>query len=209
MVRVKICGITSAADALAAVGAGANALGFVFAPGPRCISPEAACAITALIPPFVSAVGVFVDEEPARVREIVSSCGLHYVQFHGDESPASCAPFRRIAIKAVRMRDGDSLRGVERYDVAAFLLDSYVRDKRGGSAVPFHWELAAGAAALGKPIILAGGLTLENVAEAIRAVDPYAVDVSSGVEAAPGKKDHGLMTEFIRRAKRVRWGAQA
>ncbi len=200
-VRVKICGITNAADALLAVEAGADALGFVFAPSPRRVSVEEAAAIVGALPPFVAAVGVFVNERPARIREIVARCGLGFVQFHGDEGPEECGLFGARAIKAFRVKDAEALGGIERYPVGAFLLDGHLPGVRGGTGTAFRWELAAVAAAAGKPIILSGGLTAENVARAVAAAAPYAVDVSSGVESAPGKKDRARMEEFVRRAK--------
>ncbi|MCX6353355.1 MAG: phosphoribosylanthranilate isomerase [Candidatus Aureabacteria bacterium] len=203
MVKVKICGITTLDDARAAVSAGADAIGLVFAPSPRRISPERAREIVNSLPPFVLTVGVCVNESPERVREIISSCGVHYIQFHGDEPPEVCNAFGKSAIKAVRMRDADSLRGMERYRVAALLLDSYVKGIHGGTAETFPWAHAAGAHSLGMPIILSGGLNAQNVVEAVKAVRPFAVDVSSGVESEPGKKDHRLMAEFIRLAKSV------
>jgi len=203
MVKVKICGITTVDDARAAVNAGADAIGLVFAPSPRRISPERAREIVNSLPPFVLTVGVCVNESPERVREIISLCGMHYIQFHGDEPPEVCNAFGKTAIKAVRMRDADSLRGMERYRVAALLLDSYVKGTRGGTAETFPWAHAAEAHALGMPIILSGGLNAQNVVEAVKAVRPFAVDVSSGVESEPGKKDHRLMAQFIRLAKSV------
>jgi phosphoribosylanthranilate isomerase len=200
MVRVKICGITSIEDARAAVAAGADALGFVFAASPRRATPERAREIVAQLPPFVSTVGVFVDETPARIREIVAVCGLGYVQFHGSESPAVTNEFGPRTIKAVRVRTKDDLLGLERYRVGAFLLDAHAAGIAGGSGTTFPWELAR-RARLPAALILSGGLTPGNVAEAIRIVRPCAVDVSSGVESAPGKKDHELVREFIRRAK--------
>lgn len=201
MVKVKICGITSAGDAQAAVQAGADALGFVFAPSPRRIAPERAKEIVGALPPFVSAVGVFVDEDPARVREIIALCGLDYAQFHGEEPPEICDAFAGRAIKAVRVRDADSLRDIDRYRVRAFLLDGHLEGKRGGTGVSFPWELARMARSPGRTIILSGGLNCGNVAQAIRIAMPYAVDASSGVESEPGRKDHGRMAEFIRIAK--------
>lgn len=203
MVKVKICGITNVEDAQAAVKAGADALGFVFAPSPRRIAPERAKAIVDRLPPFVSSVGIFVNEDPARMRELVSLCGLDYVQLHGDEPPETCGGFAERAIKAVRVKDEQSLRDLDRYSVRAFLLDSHIEGKRGGTGVSFPWELARMASAPGRTIILSGGLNCDNVAEAVRIAMPYAVDVSSGVESEPGRKDHARMEEFIRIAKTI------
>lgn len=198
MVRIKICGITNLDDALRTVEAGADALGFVFFQGsPRNISPDAAAAIIRRLPPFVQTVGLFVNEEAATVNAIADQCGLDLVQLHGDESPEYCASIRRRIIKAFRVKDASSLDAMVEYPVAACLLDAWSPAARGGTGTTFNWGLAAGAAAA-QPIILAGGLTPDNVAEAIAAVKPYAVDVSSGVESAPGKKDAGLVARFIR-----------
>lgn len=205
MVRVKICGITNIDDARLAVRAGADALGFIFAPSPRNVSPEAAAGIIASLPPFVTAVGVFVNERPERIREIAAQCRLGWIQFHGDEGPDDCAVFGGRAIKAVRVRDARSLRGLERYRVGAFLLDSFVRGARGGTGEAFVWDLAA-ALSPATPIILSGGLTPENVARAVAAVRPYAVDVSTGVESEPGRKDPARMEEFVREAKKAAAG---
>lgn len=201
MVKVKICGITNRDDAHAAVHAGADALGFVFAPSPRRVAPDRAREIIGSLPLFVSTVGVFVDEDPARVREVVSFCNLRYIQFHGDEPPEICNAFGDRAIKAVHIKDEGDLRGLERYHVAAFLLDSHVAGRRGGTGTSFPWKLAASAGSLGRSVILSGGLNSGNVAQAIRIAAPYAVDVSSGVESEPGRKDPALVREFIRIAK--------
>lgn len=202
--RVKICGITSIADARAAVQAGADALGFVFAHSPRKVSPAQAKRIIAALPPFISAVGVFVDEETEAVARIVSFCRLTHIQFHGAEAPERCIPFAGRVIKAIRIKDDKSLRGLGRYRVAAFLLDSHVTGQAGGTGKTFRWEIAA---ELGTktsvPIILSGGLNSQNVAKAIKAVKPYAVDVSSGVEASPGRKDAGLVRKFIRTVRQT------
>jgi len=186
MVRVKICGITNIEDARLAVRAGADALGFVFAPSPRRVSPETAAGIIASLPPLVSAVGVFVNERAARIREIVAQCRLGWIQFHGDEGPEECAEFGERAIKAVRVKASESLRGLDRYRVGAILLDSHVPGARGGTGAVFAWDLVPAFPSV-TPIILSGGLTPENVARAIAATSPYAVDVSSGVESEPGK----------------------
>jgi len=198
MVRVKICGITNLEDAMMAVEAGADALGFVFfQESPRNISPENAAAIIHCLPPFVQTVGLFVNEDAATVNAIADRCGLDLVQLHGDESPEYCSSVHRRIIKAFRVRDASSLDELPRYRVAACLLDAWSSVARGGTGNTFNWDIAAQAAAH-QPVILAGGLQPDNVAEAIRAVKPYAVDVSSGVESAPGKKDAELVRRFIR-----------
>ncbi len=201
MIKVKICGITTIEDARHAVACGADALGFVFfAKSPRCVSPETARGIIAELPPFVSAVGLFVNEDPERIRQVVDFCSLDVIQLHGDEAPDGCDFGPRRIVKALRVKDAASLAGHREYSVSALLLDAWVAGVYGGTGERFNWELAA-AVARQRPVILAGGLTPENVAEAVRQVRPYAVDVSSGVEAAPGKKDPAKVAAFIRNAK--------
>jgi phosphoribosylanthranilate isomerase len=201
MVRVKICGITNVEDALMAVEAGADALGFVFFQGSsRFISPEQAAAIIRVLPPFVQTVGLFVNEEAATVNAIADQCGLDLIQLHGEESPAFCAAIKRRVIKAFRVKDASSIDSIGDYPVAACLLDAWSPAAHGGTGTTFNWEIAARAAAT-HTIILAGGLTPDNVAGAVAAVRPYAVDVSSGVESAPGRKDAALVTSFIRSCK--------
>jgi len=201
MVRVKICGITSLEDALMAVEAGADALGFVFFRGsPRFISPERAAAIICRLPPFVQTVGLFVNEEQATVNEVTDRCGLDLVQLHGEETPGYCAAVRRRIVKAFRVKDASTLDDMANYRVAACLLDAWSPAAHGGTGTTFNWEIAARAAASHR-IILAGGLTPGNIAGAVATVHPYAVDVSSGVESEPGKKDAGLVTRFIRSCK--------
>jgi len=201
MIKIKICGITNIEDALAAVEAGADALGFVFYnKSPRNISPEQAAALIRRLPPFVQTVGLFVNEELAVVNGIADRCGLDIVQLHGDETPEYCSGVRRRLIKAFRVKDETCLDLIDDYDVAACLLDAWSPSAYGGTGKTFNWEIAAAAAA-SKRIILAGGLTPGNVAAAVRAVRPYAVDVSSGVEAAPGRKDHKILQQFIEAAR--------
>jgi len=201
-VRIKVCGITNEADALYAAELGADAVGFVFAASPRQISADEARAITAVLPPFVQTVGVFVDEDPATVEETAAFCRLNMVQFHGKESAAYCARFGGRAIKAIRVRDGAQLTLCSQYSkvVGAILLDSYVSGLPGGTGRSFDWSLAREAGQYGR-IILAGGLNPENVLDAISAVHPYAVDASSGLEVEPGVKDHGKMARFVRAVK--------
>jgi phosphoribosylanthranilate isomerase len=203
MVKVKICGITNIEDALHAAGCGADALGFVFYDrSPRCLTPEAARGIIAELPPFVTAVGLFVNETPERIRQIADFCGLDVLQLHGDEGPADCDFAPRRVVKALRVKKAASLDGHAAYAVSALLLDAWVAGTYGGTGERFNWELAA-AVARQRPVILAGGLRAENVAAAVHTVRPYGVDVSSGVEAAPGKKDPAKVEAFIRNAKRV------
>ena len=199
---VKICGITSPADALAAAAAGADALGLMFyEASPRHVSLKAAAEIARELPPFIIKVGVFVNAPEETVLRAIGECGLNIAQFHGNESPEFCQQFPVMTIKAFRIRDAESLRPLPEYSTDAWLLDAFVPDKPGGTGAQFNWDLAIEARKLGRPIFLAGGLTPENVADAVRRVQPYAVDVSSGVESAPGKKDHAKVRAFIQAAK--------
>ena len=199
-VRIKICGVTSLSDARFAVEEGADALGFVFySSSPRYLAATAAAQISRSLPPFVARVGLFVDAGIEHVRDVISACNLDTIQFHGDESPAYCRHFAGVAkvIKAFRVRDAQSLDLMTQYETDAWLLDSYVPGKRGGTGHTFNWGLAMEAKMLGRPIILSGGLDSSNVTEAIRRVRPYAVDVSSGVESEPGHKDSNRVQAFI------------
>ena len=218
MTRVKICGITSPKDALIAVAAGADLLGFVFYhKSPRYVKPERVRQIIDTIhreaihreaihreavhrAPFtVSFVGLFVDEEPETVRRIAADCALDYVQFHGQEPPTVATSLLDQGfkvIKAFRIRDRTSLAEIERYQATAYLLDAYLPGQPGGTGQRFDWKLAVAAKRYG-PIILAGGLTPENVAEAVCTVRPWGVDVASGVEAAAGRKDAGKLRRFL------------
>jgi phosphoribosylanthranilate isomerase len=202
--RIKICGITRVEDALAACAAGADALGFVFhAPSPRNVAPDTAREIIARLPPFVTTVGLFVDREPAEVERVTAEVPLDLLQFHGDEAPELCTRFRRPYFKAVRMRAGvDLLEYARRFgDARALLLDAYVSGTHGGTGTRFDWRLVPPSLPL--PIVLSGGLTAENVGEAVRALRPWAVDVSSGVEAAPGIKDPQRVRDFIAGVRRA------
>lgn len=201
MVRVKICGLTNRDDALHAAACGADALGFVFyAASPRCVQPDLVAAIGAELPPFVTRVGLFVNEEPQRIRAIVAACGLDAVQLHGDEPPEACLGLPCRVIKGVRPRTPADLAALAAYPVAALLIDAAVPGQFGGTGQLADWELARQFAARQR-IILAGGLTAANVAQAVRQVRPYAVDVSSGVESSPGRKDPELVARFMRAAK--------
>ncbi len=199
-VRVKICGITRLEDALAAVRLGADALGFNFWPrSRRYLAPAAAREIVRRLPPLVTTVGVFVDPSREEVLEAVAASGVQVVQLHGDEPPALCEALPLAVLKAIRVRNAASLEALRAYPVAGFLLDSD-SSGYGGSGATFDWSLAAAAAAE-RPVILAGGLRPDNVAEAVRTVRPHGVDVASGVESAPGVKDEQLMRRFIEAAK--------
>jgi phosphoribosylanthranilate isomerase len=199
MVRIKICGITNLEDALLAAALGADALGFIFyAKSPRKVPPEAARKIIAQLPPFVSAVGVFVDEEAAVVQQVAAQVRLDWVQLHGQESPEYCRSLGRRVIKAFRIQDQDSLRRLADYRgvAQALLLDTYKPGQVGGTGEVFDWHLAREAKKYG-PIILAGGLTPDNVAQAIVTALPHAVDAASGTEAAPGRKDPEKLRAFF------------
>lgn len=189
MIRVKVCGITTIEDALLAAGLGASAIGLVFWPGsPRAVDLEHAKAIVRALPPFVSAVGVFVDQEDEALH-IAQQTGLSAVQFHGDEPPASYRTFPVRVIKAVTIRDASADRAAAAVPASAtVLVDAHDPVKRGGTGRVVDWSIAATIAAK-RPVILSGGLTAANVLQAVEAVRPYAVDVSSGVESAPGRKD--------------------
>jgi phosphoribosylanthranilate isomerase len=199
MIRVKICGITNLEDALLAAELGADALGFIFyAKSPRHVAPETARSIIAQLPPFVAAVGVFVDEAAAVVQELAARVGLDWVQLHGQESPDYCRNLGCKVIKAFRIQDEDSLRRLAGYQGAAqaLLLDTYKKGQVGGTGEIFDWQLARKAKTYGR-IILAGGLTSENVAQAIATASPAAVDAASGTEAAPGKKAPARLRAFF------------
>jgi len=202
VVKVKVCGITNKADAITAIELGADALGFVFADSPRRVTPEEAASICEGLPPFVSIVGVFVDEYAATVRDITGQCGLDLLQFHGSETPGYCQLFGRKAVKVFRIKDKTSLAGLKEYGQGPIVLDAFVEGLAGGTGRTFDWNLA-GRAAGHNPVILSGGLNPDNVAEAIAKVKPYAVDVSSGVESAPGKKDARKIRDFIKAVKRT------
>jgi phosphoribosylanthranilate isomerase len=208
---VKICGITSPAAAVAAARAGADAIGLVFyAPSPRAVSVEEAQEIVAALPPFVSAVGLFVNAAPSLVDKVLSAVPLDLLQFHGDESPADCDRYGKPWMKAIRVRPDTYIAGVmdDFHKARGILLDAWHEDLYGGSGKTFDWNLVqpgqdeAGTVEASR-IILAGGLKPDNVAEAIRTVRPWGVDVSSGVETAPGVKSEPLINAFMREVQRV------
>lgn len=200
MVKVKICGITNLDDALAAIECGADALGFVFAPGPRQVTTKVVRDIVSKLPPFICRVGVFVNSQLALVQETMSLCNLGLAQLHGDEDADYCTALFPKAIKVFTADSLPSSQELTRYRVAAYMLD---KDKRvGASDIEQNrlWQLARGTRDYG-PVILAGGLTPETVGQAIEVAHPYAVDVSSGIEAEPGKKDYDKLRAFIAAAK--------
>jgi phosphoribosylanthranilate isomerase len=201
--KIKICGITNLPDARLAVELGAAALGFIFYPkSPRYVPVAKAADICNALPPFVAKVGVFVDELEFEIEKALRECLLNALQFHGDEPPGFCQKFAAKSIKAIRVRDESSLRTAAEYDVDALLLDTYIDSERGGTGQTFDWSLTVKAQeTLAPPVILSGGLTPANVQEAIRKVRPYAVDVSSGVEREPGKKDPEKLRRFIELVK--------
>ena len=201
MVKVKICGITRLEDALLAARLGADALGFNFWPGSRrFVDPGAARAIVDRLPPFVTAVGVFVNQPPTEVLATAAQSGVTAVQLHGDEPPEDCNGYPIPAIKALRVSGPESLGAMDRYRVQAFLLDAPSAGF-GGSGAVFDWALAREVAAR-RTVVLAGGLTPENVTEAVRTVRPWAVDVASGVESSPGVKDPDKLARFLASARK-------
>jgi phosphoribosylanthranilate isomerase len=196
--RVKICGVTNVADALAAVEAGADMIGLMFYEGSlRHIALATAVEISQALPLFVLRVGVFVNPVETLVTRAIAGGGLNLLQFHGDETSDFCTQFGVMSMKALRVRDAESLKQLENFHTDAFLLDAHSQSGLGGTGEQFNWELASEAMKSGKPIFLAGGLTPDNVADAVRKVRPFAVDVSSGVESAPGKKDPAKMRAFV------------
>ncbi|MCO7516007.1 phosphoribosylanthranilate isomerase [Pseudomonas guariconensis] len=203
-VRSKICGITRVEDALAAAEAGADAIGLVFyAKSPRAVDVRQARAIIAALPPFVTTVGLFVNATRCELNEILEAVSLDLLQFHGDETPADCEGYQRPWIKALRVRPGDDLEAACRQYAGArgILLDTYVPGVPGGTGEAFDWSLVP--ASLSKPIILAGGLSPDNVGQAIAQVRPFAVDVSGGVEQAKGIKDAAKIEAFLRAVKQA------
>lgn len=197
-VTVKICGITSVEDAVAVTDAGADAIGLMFyEDSPRHVTLEQAREIAAAVPPHVARVGVFVNAETAFIQQAVAECMLNILQFHGDETPEQCRGFPVMTMKAFRMRGPETLEQLPEYGTDGFLLDAYVKDALGGTGETFNWGLAVRAAEFGKPIFLAGGLTPDNVADAVQQVRPFGVDVSSGVESAPGKKDADAVWSLV------------
>jgi phosphoribosylanthranilate isomerase len=201
--EVKICGITRLEDALAAVASGADAIGFIFhRPSPRYVTPESVTGIINCIPSEVTTVGVFVNADAAEVIDIMTRCRLDMIQFHGTESPEYCRQFppSRV-VKAVSPGSDYIPADLDRYDVRAFLVDTYAPEQHGGTGRRANWQAAA-TLARSHPLILAGGLTAENLAEAIASVSPDAVDINSGVELAPGRKDGRKIEHCMREVRK-------
>lgn len=203
-VKVKICGMTNLKDVKVAVDGGVDAVGFIFyKKSPRSVTMQAVRKIVLELPPFVDSVGVFVNETAEQINKIADRCNLDRVQLHGNESPTFCKKIRRRVIKAIRVKDIQSLKKLSDYPVSSFLLDTFSEDQYGGTGRVFDWNLAYPAKKYG-PIILAGGLTPNNVRQAIQRIQPYGVDVCSGVESQPGIKDHKKMQIFLKNVKAER-----
>ncbi len=196
--KVKVCGITNEKDALLASSLGAWALGFVFyKQSPRFISPSRAQKIIQALPPFVTPVGIFVNQKEGAVKSIADFCGLGALQLHGDETPLYCSRLRQYKIiKAFRVKEDFDISNCSQFKVSAYLFDAYDEKDYGGSGKTFNWDVIKDKK-FARPVILSGGLTPENIAEAARAVSSYAVDVSSGVEKSPGQKDGKLLQDFF------------
>lgn len=200
-VKVKVCGMTSLKDALVAVELGADAVGFIFyKKSPRSVTMKTVREIVLELPPFVDTVGVFVDETAEQINKIADYCNLDIIQLHGDESPTFCKKIRRKVIKAFRIKDMQSVKKLSSFQVSGFLLDTFSENLHGGTGKVFDWNLALPAKKFG-PVIMAGGLTPNNVQQAVRQIRPYGVDVCSGVESEPGIKDHKKVRAFLNNAK--------
>lgn len=207
MTIIKICGITNYEDAALAVDLGVDALGFIFvASSPRKIEPDNASEIIKKLPPFVKAVGVFVNEKTDKIMDIVKYCGLDNIQLHGDESPETCKALMPRSIKVLRIKDDSTPEQYVTYrgKIRAFLLDTYSKKAAGGTGKTFNWDIAVKMKDLGVPIILAGGLTPSNIQEAIQKVNPYGLDIASGIEEKPGKKDHSLIKELFDKIRKIK-----
>jgi phosphoribosylanthranilate isomerase len=205
MTKIKICGITNKSDALKACELGADLVGFVFyEKSKRYVDPKTAADIINELPPYIGKVGVFVDEKKERVLEIAADAQLNMLQFHGDETPEYCADFKGKfkVIKAFRLKDKKGLEKINEYQTDLYLLDTFKADTIGGTGETFYWKMLEDFEIL-KPVILSGGLTPKNVARAIKEVAPYGVDVSTGVEDSPGKKNADLMAEFIQNVRKA------
>ena len=205
MIKIKICGITNKRDAIAAAGLRPDMMGFVFYNGSkRYVEPKIVRDIANELPPFIAKVGVFVDLDKNKVLEIAEECSLDILQFHGDEAPDYCAGFENSykVIKAFRTKDGRSRKGIHDYNADLYMLDAYSSKEKGGTGESFDWKIIESFEFL-RPVILSGGLTPDNVRDAIERFSPYGVDVSSGVETSPGKKDTTLMSKFVENVRRA------
>jgi phosphoribosylanthranilate isomerase len=205
MVKVKICGITNLEDAKASINAGCDALGFVFyKKSPRYIDWEKARDIISALPKNTIKVGIFVDSGEQAIKRIAKLCKLDILQFHGKESPEFCSKFRGYKIiKAFRVQDKIDFARVLKYKTFAYLFDTFVKNKAGGTGKKFNWKLLATLSHIKRPVFLSGGLSARNVKEAVKVLNPRWVDVSSSVEASPGKKDHRKVKRFIKIAKNI------
>jgi phosphoribosylanthranilate isomerase len=196
--KIKTCGMTREADVRLAAALGVDAIGFIFAESPRKVAPGVVQTLSKFLSPFVSTVGVFVDADPDYVRQIATTCSLDWVQLHGEESPSYCRNLGLNILKAIRVKDRESIENMATYKdcVRGFVLDTYVKGQKGGTGKTFDWSLAREAKRWG-PVILAGGLTPHEVQKAVTEVAPYGLDVNSGIESAPGIKDHDKMRRFV------------
>jgi phosphoribosylanthranilate isomerase len=207
MIRIKVCGITRLEDAIESARLGYDAVGFIFSESPRKIEPQKAKNIIDELPPFIVRVGVFVNETKEKVFEVAKFCKLDALQFHGDESPDYCQIFKEYrVIKALRINTEKDIEVIPKYNVDAVLLDTFSPNAYGGTGITFNWDIARKARNYQIPIVLSGGLNTENVKKAIEEVNPYALDVSSGVEDSPGVKNRELMAKFIALAYQEEWG---
>jgi len=202
MTWIKICGITHMNDALKATSLGVDALGFIFAPSPRRVEPDVAKKIILALPKTLLKVGVFVNEAPEEVQRVAKYCSLNALQFHGEESPEYCKRFYHPIIKAIRIKSFESLKEMEKYPDCLILLDTFSPTQAGGTGNPFPWEVALKAKEE-REFILSGGLKPENIEEAIKKVKPWGVDICSGVEAIPKKKDLLKMANFVKEFRKA------
>ncbi|MBI4358570.1 MAG: phosphoribosylanthranilate isomerase [Candidatus Omnitrophica bacterium] len=204
MTQVKICGNTNGGDALRAKELGADFLGFIFCESKRKISLDQAKEIMSAVGPFENFVGVFANQPKEEVESIVLELGLKWLQFHGDETSRYCQYFTEKqwnVIKTFRIKDAMSLKRIDEYDVSAFLFDTYSRERFGGTGMPFNWSIIGHKPYVHEKLFLSGGLTVNNLAQALEQLKPFAVDVASGVEKSPGIKDYLLLEQFINIAK--------
>jgi len=202
-IRIKFCGMTRREDLERAAELGVDAVGMIFVPGtPRYLDPGRARDLIRGLPPFLSRIGVFADEDPVKVRRIRHEVGLNAVQLHGSESPGHCAAVGGPLIKTIRVRDPWDPKLLDLYEVEGFLLEAPMALRLGGGGVRFDWRILGGGVA-GRRIIVAGGLTAESVGEAVRLTRPYAVDVSTGIESSPGVKDPIRMAAFVEAVRRA------